>query len=128
MEHISEFINGLQLSGYGLVVVFLLLFLFYGLWKLGKSKDSSFDWEDLICNTDIVTGKKTASVTKILQLTGGVTGTFVVVKLTLTNSLTWDIFITYLGYVASIDGFSKYLLARYGVQDKNKDTDKDSES
>lgn len=126
MEHISEFINGLQLSGYGLVVVFLLLFLFYGLWKLGKSKDSSFDWEDLICNTDIVTGKKTASVTKILQLTGGVAGTFVVVKLTLTNSLTWDIFITYLGYVASIDGFSKYLLARYGVQDKNKD--KDSES
>ena len=126
MEHISEFINGLQLSGYGLVVVFLLLFLFYGLWKLGKSKDSSFDWEDLICNTDIVTGKKTASVTKILQLIGGVAGTFVVVKLTLTNSLTWDIFITYLGYVASIDGFSKYLLARYGVQDKNKD--KDSES
>lgn len=120
MEHISNFIGGLQLSGYGLVAVILLLILFYGLWKLGNSAESSFSWEDLICNTDIVTGKKTASVTKILQLTGGVAGTFVVIKLTLTNSLTWDIFVAYLGYVASIDGFSKYLLARYGVQSKDK--------
>lgn len=119
MEHISSFIDGLQLSGYGVVAVLLLLFLFYGLWRLGNREDSSFDWEDLICNTDIVTGKKTASVTKILQLTGGVAATFVVVKLTLTNSLTWDIFVTYLAYVASIDGFSKYLMARYGVQKKD---------
>lgn len=119
MEHISNFVSGLQLSGYGLVAVLLLLALFYGLWKLGKSDQSSFSWEDLICNTDIVTGKKTASVTKILQLTGGVAGTFVVIKLTLTNALTWDIFVTYLAYVASIDGFSKYLMARYGVQKKD---------
>jgi hypothetical protein len=121
MEAISTFISGLHITGYGVVAVLLLLLLFYGLWRLGNREDSSFDWEDLICNTDIVTGKKTASVTKILQLTGGVAGTFVVIKLTLTNSLTWDIFVTYLAYVASIDGFSKYLMARYGVQNKDKD-------
>jgi hypothetical protein len=56
------------------------------------------------------------SATKILQLVGGFVGTFIVIKLTLQGQLDWDIFAIYLGYVASIDGFSKLVMAKYGAR------------
>ena len=60
-----------------------------------------FDWMDMITRD----GTK-ISATKILQLVGGIVVTFIVIKLTLQGQLDWDIFAIYLGYVASIDGFS----------------------
>lgn len=69
-----------------------------------------FDWMDMITRD----GTK-VSATKILQLVGGVVGTFIVIKLTLQGQLDWDIFAIYLGYVASIDGFSKFMMAKYGA-------------
>ena len=55
------------------------------------------------------------STTKILQLVGGVVGTFIIIKVTLQGTLTWDLFAIYLSYVASIDGFSKLIMAKYGA-------------
>lgn len=69
-----------------------------------------FDWMDMITRD----GTK-ISATKILQLVGGIVGTFIVIKLTLQGQLDWDIFAIYLGYVASIDGFSKLVMAKYGA-------------
>jgi hypothetical protein len=70
-----------------------------------------FDWMDMITRD----GTK-ISATKILQLVGGIVGTFIVIKLTLQGQLDWDIFAIYLGYVASIDGFSKFMMAKYGAR------------
>lgn len=69
-----------------------------------------FDWMDMITRD----GTK-LSATKILQLVGGIVGTWIVIKLTLQGQLDWDIFGIYLTYVASIDGFSKFMFARYGA-------------
>lgn len=118
-----NFLGQLDISSYGFIITVMFLTFVYAMYKANQCATSSFSWEDLVCNTDIVTGEKTASVTKILQFTGGIVGSFVVIKLTLTDSLTWDIFVAYLAYVASIDGFSKFLLARYGVQSKTKKID-----
>jgi hypothetical protein len=56
------------------------------------------------------------SATKVLQLVGGVVGTWIIVQVTLRGELTWDLFAIYLSYVASIDGFSKFIMAKYGAQ------------
>ena len=74
-------------------------------------KANRFDWMDMITRD----GTK-VSATKMLQLVGGVVGTWIVVKLTLQGNLDWDIFAIYLSYVASIDGFSKFITAKYGAQ------------
>jgi hypothetical protein len=86
------------------------------LWAFKRaSSDDRIDWIDTITSVNQVTGRVEASITKILQIVGGITGTFIVTKLTLQNAMTWDIFAIYLAYVASIDGFSKFILAKYGV-------------
>jgi hypothetical protein len=56
---------------------------------------------------------KSVSLTKILQLIGGITATWVIIKLTLTNGLSESIFGLYLAYVGAVEGYSKYLAARY---------------
>lgn len=63
---------------------------------------------------DLVTRNGTLSTTKILQLVGGAVGTWVVIKMTAQAHMTWDIFAIYLTYVASVDGFSKVVAAKFG--------------
>ena len=106
---------GLTFNVWGLVLALIILLIMLLMIRAAKDPDSNFDWEDLFTSTDQATGEVKASVTKILQIVGGITGTFVVVKLTLTNSITFDIFAAYLAYVASIEGFSKFMIARYGA-------------
>lgn len=66
--------------------------------------------------TDMITRDGTkVSTTKLLQLVGGVVATWVIIQLTIQEKITWDLFAIYLAYVASIDGYSKFILARYGV-------------
>jgi hypothetical protein len=61
---------------------------------------------------DLVSRNGKLSTTMILQLVGGAVGTWVVVKMTATGTLTWDMFAIYLTYVASVDGFSKAMASR----------------
>jgi hypothetical protein len=70
----------------------------------------------MITENNQITGKTQASLTKILQLIGGITATFIVIKMVLTRTLTWDIFAIYLAYVASVDSFNRFLLAKYGIK------------
>jgi hypothetical protein len=86
-----------------LVMNFMFLF---GLWRELKKND--LNWNYLISRD----GKR-VSTTKILQLVGGFTGTWIMVHLTLGGSITWHMFMIYLAYVASVEGFSKFVEAKF---------------
>jgi hypothetical protein len=97
---------------FNIYAVLLGAFLFFFLIAiLIEQKRKRLDWLDLLTRD----GTK-VSTTKILQLVGGVVGTWVIIKTTITGNLTWDLFAIYLGYVASVDGFSKLVMAKYGAQ------------
>ena len=96
------------------VALGILLVLIY---KAHKSK--RLDWCDMITRD----GSK-VSTTKVLQLIGGAVATWVIIKLTYLDKLTWDLFAIYLAYVASIDGFSKLILAKYTGKSEPEQSDK----
>lgn len=106
-------IFGYDINVFASIVIGLFVMILIGLWK--AHDDDRVDWIDAITSVEQATGKIKVSVTKILQIVGGIVGTFVVVKMTMQNVMTWDIFAIYLTYVASIDGFSRFILAKYGV-------------
>lgn len=81
-----------------------ILFLFYRI-----QRDEKLDFADLITKDG-----RSVSLTKVLQLVGGVTSTWIMIKLTLTGGLTEALFGLYLAYVGAIEGYSKYVAARYG--------------
>ena len=98
--------DALILWGSALVLGIFVLFLRRTL--IHSTKHSSIEWYDLITDqSDHI------SLTKVLNLTGGVIGSWVIVKLTLQDKITWDLFTIYLFYCASIDGFSKDISAKY---------------
>lgn len=85
----------------------LFALFIYIFWK--AQRNNKLDWVDVITKDGRI-----VSLTKILQLIGGVIGTWIVVQLTLDKNLTWEIFLIFLAYVASIEGFSKFVQAKYG--------------
>ena len=95
-----------------------LLFLFYRIQKLKK-----LDFADMITKDG-----KSVSLTKVLQLIGGITATWIVIKLTLSANLTEGLFGVYLAYVGAIEGYSKFVSAKYGYSEKsvNDTTETDS--
>lgn len=109
MSTITITLFGISFNIFGLILLALGLLFFYGMWTAHRNKN--LIWTDLITRDG-----QTVSTTKILQLVGGVVGTWIVVQVTLGGSLTWDIFAIYLAYVASVDGFSKLLIAKYGSE------------
>ncbi len=98
---------------WAMMILFIFAVIIYGLDKARRTK--AIDWLDLVTSVDQATGEVQASATKIMQLIGGITGTFIVVKLTLQNAINWDIFGIYLAYISSAEGFSRFMLAKYGV-------------
>lgn len=90
----------------GLVMLAINAFFLYGLWTELKRND--LNWNYLITRD----GKR-VSTTKILQLVGGFTGTWIMIHLTLGGSITWHMFMIYLAYVASVEGFSKFVEAKF---------------
>lgn len=95
-------------------LVFGLLFLFYRIQKSDK-----LDFADMITKDG-----RAVSLTKVLQLIGGVTATWIMVKLTITGGLTEALFGLYLTYVGAIEGYSKFVAAKYHYNEKSvKDKD-----
>lgn len=111
-----------SLNIYGLIIILIFLVIAYCVWH-AHATDDHFDWTDTIKSVDQVTGREKVSATKVLQMLGGITATFVVIKLTIQAALTTEIFVIYLIYVAAVDGFADFILARYGVQNKNNITE-----
>lgn len=62
---------------------------------------------------------RTVSLTKVLQLVGGATATWVIIKTTLTGAISMELFLVYLAYVASIEGFSKFVAAKYNYNERS---------
>jgi hypothetical protein len=103
---------GWQVNLMGMAValaVLGILFLFYRIQKSDK-----LDFADMITKDG-----KAVSLTKVLQLIGGMSATWVIIKLTLTGGLTEAIFGLYLTYVGAIEGYSKFVAAKYGYNEKS---------
>jgi hypothetical protein len=120
-QSVVHFGNSFSINVYGVFIILIFLIIAVAMWKAHKDDKEDFNWSDMIKSPDQVTGKMGVSGTKLLQLIGGITATFIVVKLTLQAALTFEIFCAYLTYVASVEGFSKFIIAKYGVQNQNGD-------
>ena len=91
---------------FGILLIFFMIgLIFWHTHKIGK-----LDWSDLITAKN----SNNVSLSKCLQLIGGVTGTWMVVYMTLHDKVTFDILLVYLAYVGSVEGFSKFLATKYG--------------
>lgn len=86
-----------------------MLFLFYRIQKSEK-----LDFSDMITKDG-----RSVSLTKVLQLIGGLTSTWIMIKLTLTNGLTEALFGLYLTYVGAIEGYSKFVAAKYNYKESS---------
>lgn len=95
-----------------IIVVFGILLLFYRIQASEK-----LDFADLITKNGT-----SVSLTKVLQLIGGITGTWIVIKLTIVGTLSEAIFGLYLTYVGAVEGYSKYVAAKYGYEEKSVKT------
>ncbi len=94
------------------MIVLLIFGLIVMFWRIQRSDRLDF--------TDMITKDgRTVSLTKVLQLIGGTTATWVIIKLAIAGTLGADIFGIYLMYVASIEGFSKFMSAKYQYQEQS---------
>ena len=94
----------------GIAIVILLAGVFLLFYRIQKSE--KLDFADMITKDG-----KVVSLTKVLQLVGGVSATWVIIKLTLTGGLTEAIFGLYLTYVGAIEGYSKFVAAKYNYKE-----------
>lgn len=91
---------------FGLLLIFAFLFFVF----LRAQLKGQLDWRDLIVRTN--TNK--VSLTKILQMVGGIVATWVIIKTTVSpEGLSWELFTAYLAYVGSVEAYSKYVANRY---------------
>lgn len=102
----------LTMSLSSVIIVAALAFVLHIISVENKSKD--FNWTDMITQTDF-SGKRAVSLTKVLQLIGGITATWVIMVYALKQTLSSEMFLTYLTYVGAIEGWSKFVSAKYGI-------------
>lgn len=100
---------GLTFNIYGVIILVLLFAFGLAIWSAHRQQ--RLDWTDLITRDG---DSSKVELTKILQLVGGVVATWIVIQMTLGGTLSWDIFAIYLAYVASVEGFTKVVIAKYG--------------
>lgn len=105
---------GLTFNVYGILL--MVLFVVFVIAYRDAAAKHGLNWVDMITRD----GNK-VSFSKILQMVGGVVATWIIIQLTMAGNLSWDLFAIYLAYVASVDGFSKFITARYS--NGNSDSD-----
>ena len=105
---VNAFGYTINLMTLAIIALFIgLLFMAWGIQKSGR-----LDFADMLTKD----GRK-VSATKVLQLLGGVSSTWFVVKTGLQGTLSVEIFAVYLTYCASIEGFSKFISAKYNYKE-----------
>jgi uncharacterized membrane protein YeaQ/YmgE (transglycosylase-associated protein family) len=110
-------VGGLHFNLMAIVLAFVGALLMILFWRIQSSE--KLDFADMITKDG-----RAVSLTKVLQLIGGITSTWIMIKLTLTGGLTEALFGLYLTYVGAIEGYSKYVSAKYGYTEKSvKDAD-----
>ena len=90
-------------------VSFIIMF-----WR-AQVKDQ-LNWIDLIRKP----GVKEISLTKVIQLLGAMVATWIMVKMAFSDKMSWDLLATYLAYVGSVEGYSKFVSAKYGTSQPSK--------
>lgn len=106
---------GYDINLMALAILVVLIGIFILFYRIQKSE--KLDFADLITKDG-----KSVSLTKVLQLLGGVTATWIMVKLTLTGGLNESLLGVYLAYVGAIEGYSKFVAAKYGYEEKSVKT------
>ena len=118
LEKLQEvFFNDFDLMSLTIVIMFLSFIVMF--WR--AQAQSELNWIDLIRKP----GSSVISLTKLIQLVGGMIATWIMVKLTIDNKVTWDLFAIYLAYVGSVEGFSKFVTAKYGMPAPKREKDED---
>ena len=97
---------GYQLNLMTVMILAVLAGIIYMFIRIQQSE--RLDFADMITKD----GRK-VSGTKVLQLLSGVASTWIIIKMGLQGTLTAEIFGIYLAYTASIEGFSKFISAKY---------------
>lgn len=96
----------------------LLLIIGYTIYAISKDPSNNWRWRNLISDN---TGK--GSLTRTLQLIGGLTGTFVVIFQTVKSSLSVEIFGIYMAALGVSEAFTKFISVKYGTPSKSEDKD-----
>lgn len=104
MEYLHKVLNYLP----QIAIFVSLIAVLYSAHKSAESKFNVFDYF-----IDPVTGK--ASITKTLQVTAGLTATWVIVKFAMTNNLQVDMFATYMAAMGISEAWSKFVGAKYST-------------
>lgn len=105
-------IYGYEINLMAVSILMLLLGVLFLFWRIQRSE--KLDFADIITKNG-----KSVSLTKVLQLIGGVTATWIMIKLTLTGGLTESLFGIYLTYVGGVEAYSKFVSAKYGYNEKS---------
>lgn len=105
-------IYGYEINLMAVSILMLLLGVLFLFWRIQRSE--KLDFADIITKNG-----KSVSLTKVLQLVGGLTATWIMIKLTLTGGLTESLFGIYLTYVGGVEAYSKFVSAKYGYNEKS---------
>lgn len=117
LENFGDFLQVLfkDLDLMSLVIVLMFISFIVMFWK--AQANNKLNWIDLIRKP----GTTVISLTKLIQLLGAMVATWIMVKLAMADKMTWDIFAIYLAYAGSIEGYSKFITAKYGLPSSSKD-------
>lgn len=124
-EILKQLIGGItmpQIITWLSFIAIFILGMFFIRFIQSTHDNQDVDWLDLITDKNT----KHVSLSKTIQLVGATISSWVVIKLTLQEKLTWDLFSLYLMYCAGTEGYSKYLSSKYGFTSKDK-SDKNTE-
>ena len=102
-------VYGFNVNLMAVVLAMIMLGVLYFAYQIQKS--NKLDFADIITKDG-----RSVALTKVLQLIGGLTSTWIIIKLTLTGGLTEALFGLYLAYVCAIEGYSKFVAAKYGYK------------
>lgn len=108
VSSVTQSILSISLATMTLYVMLGIIFMLF--WRIQLSK--KLDFADMLTKNG-----KSVSLTKVLQLIGGITSTWVIINLALSNALSESIFGLYLAYVGSIEAYSKFIAARYNYSE-----------
>lgn len=99
-----------QINLASVLIVLCIFGIVYTFWKIQSAK--RLDFADMLTKD----GSKVSS-TKVLQLVGGIVASWVIIKTGSTGALSVEMFAIYLAYVGSIEGWSKFISAKYNYSE-----------
>lgn len=114
-------IFGHEINMMAISILMLLAGILFLFWRIQRSE--KLDFADTITKNG-----KSVSLTKVLQLVGGLTATWIMVELTLTGGLTEGLLGIYLTYVGGVEAYSKFVAAKYGYDEKSIKTAQDEKT